>query len=191
METTPFPRHPVPESSGTATSEPARFVETVEHSRFIEFCEACRQYRYIGLCLRDRDEAWRRVYEGNPKYGDSSWPPFKPTYFEVFSEYEDRKKAMADPTTLIVIDETDRLSITSLEQVRSIFDQGGLGLIMIGMPGIEKKWRVFRNCPLESVLYTSFGRSPQPRCRSSLRPDGHQMGVTLPRNHCRPKFCQP
>ena len=49
------------------------------------------------------------------------------------------RKRWPTPTTLIVIDEADRLSITSLEQVRSIFDQGGLGLILVGMPGIEMK----------------------------------------------------
>jgi DNA transposition AAA+ family ATPase len=44
-----------------------------------------------------------------------------------------------DPTRLIVIDEADRLRIKSLEQVRSIFDQGDVGLILIGMPGLEKR----------------------------------------------------
>lgn len=46
---------------------------------------------------------------------------------------------LPDPTALLVIDEADRLRMAGLEQVRNIFDHGGIGLVLIGMPGIEKR----------------------------------------------------
>jgi DNA transposition AAA+ family ATPase len=63
----------------------------------------------------------------------------KPTYWETLKDYESLLLAVPDPTTLIVVDEADRLSMNSLEQLRSIFDQSGLGMVLIGMPGIEKR----------------------------------------------------
>ncbi len=66
-------------------------------------------------------------------------PELHPTAEEVAKEYNIRNVRLADPTTLIIIDEADRLRMASLEQVRAIFDATDIGVILIGMPGLEKR----------------------------------------------------
>jgi DNA transposition AAA+ family ATPase len=40
---------------------------------------------------------------------------------------------------MLIFDEAERLSVTGLEFIRDIFDRRGLGVILIGMPGMEKR----------------------------------------------------
>jgi hypothetical protein len=199
-------------------------VETLEHRRFAEFCDACKRYRYIGLCygpsgvgktvsarhyanwdrsqdfwdhpdykaaaveisgsstvfytapvvssptilqrqiwnLRDRlhkaaINARRKVEDAETlrllgilndlrdrtKNPDGYRNEATDNAEDAFLKQRHRASGLAwlvpDPTNLLVIDEADRLRMTGLEQARSIFDQGGVGMILIGMPGIEKR----------------------------------------------------
>ncbi len=40
---------------------------------------------------------------------------------------------------MVIFDEAERLSAITLEYVRDLFDRTGMGVILIGMPGIEKR----------------------------------------------------
>ena len=211
------------------SSVPSDFIVTNEHQRFTEFCDACRRYRYIGLCYGAAGvgktlsaryyanwfrlqayppyafaseaefaavagsttvfytpevvnsprrieqhihiqrhhlkalavEAWFREQEAQHRAKRQKETLMRPKKVEaparqngnvvqiyrsaatpspnIANAYAQRRENAPDPTELIILDEADRLKTASLEQVRDIFDHGDVGVVLIGMPGLEKR----------------------------------------------------
>ena len=264
----PETRQPVSASSDTGTSE-AAFLETSEHRRFVEFCDACRRYRYIGLCygtpgvgktlsarqhsrvdefkaidpwldpppesarpdtvfyttevintpgriaadlvkarsrltaiatrpieqeervaleeIRIRDEARRREIMEKPGSSPCDRPAVDPIYFQTYQFYKAKKKQVADPTSLIVVDEADRLQMNSLEQMRSIFDEGFMGMILIGMPGIEKRIARFPQLYSRSGFVHEFRPLADVEMQEILERRWTPAGVRLPGGNLMPE----
>lgn len=162
-----------------------KFLVTTEYKQFIELCDMCKSYWYIGICygtlgvgktfsgryytkwdiiksilppdhlvnplpvakilecnsifyttpitsstVRVEREINNTIYNLNWLIGD-------------ITTTKDKKKGSWDKqknyTKLIVIDEADRLKPTALEQVRDIYDRCNIGVVLIGMPGLDKK----------------------------------------------------
>lgn len=89
--------------------------------------------------IRQRDQEHEAKLLTEHDWLSEPLPKFQPTYGEVAREFGLKDARMADPTTLILVDEADRLRMASIEQVRAIFDASEVGIVLIGMPGLEKR----------------------------------------------------
>lgn len=183
-------QHPLPLNhalSAIATTEVSpEFILTKEHRRFAEFCDACRRYRYIGLCYGTPGVGktvsaqmyadWARLsYLSNLQRNEFPQAPavvvhrtvlytvpvtlspgrilkeiaqLRATLNYVLMATETvsaTDSVMAHPlrhgdlTELVLVDEADRLRTNTLEQIRDIYDRSQIGIVLIGMPGIEKR----------------------------------------------------
>lgn len=168
------------------------FLSTKEYKRFQEFCEACRQYKYIGLCYGppgvgktlsaknysnwDLIEKIARTNFISKKQLDIPHDICNTdTMFytaevvtspsQILNAINNNTLMMVDVRSqaknyhskqqknsnsesdfdnythpsLVIIDESDRLKLNALEQIRDYYDKHHCGLILIGMPGMEKK----------------------------------------------------
>src|SRR5205807_2876322 len=98
---------------------------------------------------------------------------------EVVRAYHDKRQAIQDPTTLILVDEADRLRMAGLEQIRAIFDEGGIGRVLIGMPGLEKRLARYPQLYSRIGFVHEFHSLSTEEVRFILEHKWQQIGVRL------------
>lgn len=81
-------------------------------------------------------------------------------------------------TRLIIVDEADRLNVLSLEQLREIYDGGQVGLILIGIPGIEKRLSRYAQFYSRVGFVHRFRTLSGNELRSIIAQSGQELGLT-------------
>jgi DNA transposition AAA+ family ATPase len=240
------------------------FVTTDEYFRFQEFCDACRKYRYIGLCYGPpgvgktlsarRYTSWDELQTFDPnaestpallaeleRNGAVFFTPavgntprqiqdgIHAARIRVYNLLDDRLRRRLEPqieekrvalsrsaqdscdgddaavreatrkfhaaldnyrrmrealpkpsTSLVIIDEADRLTIDSLEQVRDEFDRSAVSIILIGMPGLEKRLARYPQLYSRVGFVHEFRPLTKAQILSVLRTRWRPKGVDLP-----------
>jgi type II secretory pathway predicted ATPase ExeA len=130
--------------------------------------------------IRERDQQHTETALRTCDWFAGPMPKLQPTYVQVAREYGEQENRVGDPTTLIVIDEADRLRMASLEQVRAIFDAQEIGLILIGMPGLEKRLARYPQFYSRIGFVHEFRPLGAPEVRQLLEQHWTPAGVKLP-----------
>jgi hypothetical protein len=203
------------------------FIVTKEHRRFVEFCDACLRYRYIGLCYGPPGvgkTVSARMYAGQdqvehllvncrlldlpiiPEVLQRTTMFYTPAVVNSPGRVERdltegckrlsdlhywmrgamEKKVVhtlplktPDVIELIIIDEADRLKASGLEQVRDIYDKSRLGLVLIGMPGIEKRLSRYAQLYSRVGFVHHFKPLSSEEVRFVLQHKWQQLGLSL------------
>ena len=93
----------------------------------------------------------------------------------------DQDREAHAPTDLLLVEEVDWIKTSGLEQLRAIFDGCGLGLVLIGMPGLGRRLARYAQLYSRIGFVHEFRPLGAPEVRTLLE-GWRPRGVMLPDN---------
>ena len=212
-------------TAGNTQSTPG-FLVTKEHRRFREFCEACRRYRYIGVCygaagvgktfscrqvadwgrietllaqsLRDRPAVpqilscrtlfYTAPVTATPGRIEREILELRHSFNTLLVEMDlvvrevhvwSYPRPPVDFVELRLVDEADRLKPAALEQLRDLYDRTPMGLVLVGMPGLEKRLSRYPQLYSRVGFVHHFRPLSQAEMHFVLHQQWQQLGLTL------------
>ena len=179
--TTVFYTPPVVNSPGCIAQD----IQLKRHAlRAIALEHLDREEEAQQAAARQQEATLRRQVITDPAWRSGATrelPNVEPTVAALAKAYAQKRDETQDPTSLLMIDEADRLKTAGLEQVRDIFDRGEIGVVLIGMPGLEKRLSRYPQLYSRVGFVHAFRPLSAAEVRHLLESQWLPSGVALPK----------